>query len=153
MNYKANIAFGGQSACDTVIVNNELTQSRAEGIFCIESGFAWIFKNTIFDNSDGIVMFDSCPHVVGNDINQNQRSGISCCGASFPKMEKNQIYGNIQSGVNIRDTSVVVLRNNKIFSNFYQISARNTDKGTFDSLVTENEVEGDNECSSNCLIF
>ena len=27
-NYKANIAFGGPSACDTVIINNEITESR-----------------------------------------------------------------------------------------------------------------------------
>lgn len=68
-------------------------------------------------------------------------------------MEKNQIYGNIQSGVNIRDTSVTVMRNNKIFSNFYQISARNTDKKTFADLIDQNHVEGDNELSANCVLF
>jgi F-box protein 11 len=70
-NYKANIAFGGGSACDTVIINNEITESRQEGIFCIEAGFSWIYKNDISDNSDGIVMFDSSPHIAHNEISVN----------------------------------------------------------------------------------
>lgn len=60
-NYKANIAFGGTQSCDTVVINNEIKESRCEGIFMIEAGFAWIKRNRIVDNSDGIVMFDSVP--------------------------------------------------------------------------------------------
>lgn len=46
-NYKAQIAFGGAASCDTIVLKNEITKGRAEGIFAIESGFAWIFKNHI----------------------------------------------------------------------------------------------------------
>ena len=102
-NYKANIAYGGPSSSDTVILHNTIRESRAEGIFVIESGFSWIKRNNIIDNADGIIMFDSTPHVQGNIIEQNQRSGITCCGSSYPKLEGNEIFGNIQSGVNFRD--------------------------------------------------
>ena len=102
-NYKANIAYGGPSSSDTVILHNTIRESRAEGIFVIESGFSWIKRNNIIDNADGIILFDSTPHVQGNIIEQNQRSGITCCGSSYPKLEGNEIFGNIQSGVNFRD--------------------------------------------------
>ena len=36
-NYKANLAFGGAASADTVVIRNEIRESRAEGIFIIES--------------------------------------------------------------------------------------------------------------------
>ena len=83
-NYKANIAYGGGNSADTVILNNLISKSRSEGIFCIETGFSWIKHNDIYDNQDGIIMFDSCVHVSNNTIHENQRSGIVCSGSSFP---------------------------------------------------------------------
>jgi parallel beta-helix repeat protein len=70
-NYKANIAFGGDSSSDTIISNNKIYSSRSEGIFMIESGFSWIKNNQIYDNNDGIVMFDSSPYILENVINEN----------------------------------------------------------------------------------
>ena len=55
----------------------------------IEAGFAWVTRNRIIDNSDGIVMFDSVANISYNTIEGNQRSGITMCGASFPKIEFN----------------------------------------------------------------
>lgn len=71
MNYKANIAFGGDMSCDTTILSNEISEGRCEGIFGIETGFAWIIKNKIFNNSDGIVIFDSATHISDNEIMEN----------------------------------------------------------------------------------
>lgn len=93
-NFKANIAYGGQKACDTVIINNEIYRSRAEGIFAIESGYAWIHKNKIMENADGILTYDSSPNIANNDISENTRSGITLCGASYPHIYKNSIYGH-----------------------------------------------------------
>jgi len=71
MNYKANIAFGGDMSCDTTILSNEISEGRCEGIFGIETGYAWIIKNKIFNNSDGVVIFDSATHISGNEIMEN----------------------------------------------------------------------------------
>ena len=38
-NFKANIALGGINSGDTMIVRNRIRESRAEGIFMLESGF------------------------------------------------------------------------------------------------------------------
>ena len=127
-NFKANIALGGPKASDCVIIKNTISSSRAEGIFLIEVGFCWLIRNTIIDNADGIVMFDSNPNVEGNQINNNMRSGVSCLGSSFPKITANVIFGNHQSGLNFRDSSTGDIKDNKIFKNYFQISAHNLNK-------------------------
>lgn len=123
-NYKANIAYGGTNSCDTVILNNLIFRSRSEGIFCIEGGYSWIKHNDIFDNSDGIIMFDSCNYISNNQIHENQRSGIICSGSSFPMIEQNQIFGNNQTGITVRDNSRVDAKQNKLFANYYQFSMK-----------------------------
>ena len=119
MNYKANLAFGGDGSSDTVIYNNRIYSSRSEGIFIIESGFCWVKKNEVYDNNDGIIMFDSSPHISENTINENQRAGLIISGSSYPKVEMNSIYGNSTSGIIIRDNGYGLIRQNKIFSNYY----------------------------------
>ena len=86
--------MGGPKASDCVILKNQILSSRHEGIFLIETGYCWIFRNKIKDNADGIVMFDSMPHISDNVINNNTRAGVVCNGSSFPKIEKNVIFGN-----------------------------------------------------------
>lgn len=141
-NYKANIAYGGQNSADTVILNNLIFKGRSEGIFCIEGGFSWIKHNDIFDNSDGILMFDSCTHVSNNQIHENQRSGIICSGSSFPQIEQNQIFGNNQTGITVRDNSRISVKQNKLFANFYQFSMSHTSKKDLAKMMKRNSVEG-----------
>lgn len=127
-NYKANIAFGGENSWDTVIHRNEIFGSRSEGIFVIESGYAWIAHNNIYDNNDGIILFDSCPWVSSNKVNENQRSGVILSGSSYPMLEYNHIYGNASSGVIIRDNSNGDIKLNKVrpFSNSLRLRATTT---------------------------
>lgn len=46
-NIKANIALGGANSVDTFVVENKILGGRCEGIFLIECGKCWIFRNTI----------------------------------------------------------------------------------------------------------
>jgi parallel beta-helix repeat protein len=39
-NFKANIAMGGVNSGDTVVLRNRIRESRAEGIFLMESGYS-----------------------------------------------------------------------------------------------------------------
>lgn len=113
-NFKANIAFGGEGSGDTVIFNNNIYSSRAEGIFAIEAGFSWIMNNRIHDNNDGIVLFDSSTYISKNQINENMRAGVLASGVSFPKIEQNTIFGNVSSGILVRDNSSAKIVNNKV---------------------------------------
>jgi F-box protein 11 len=49
-NIKANIALGGANSVDTFIVENKILGGRCEGIFLIECGKCWIFRNVIAEN-------------------------------------------------------------------------------------------------------
>ena len=153
-NYKANIAYGGHNSADTIILNNLIYQSRSEGIFCIEGGFSWIKHNDIYDNSDGILMYDSCCHISNNQIHENQRTGIIASGSSFPQIEQNQIFGNNQTGVTVRDNSSIKIKDNKLFANFYQLSMKHCPKAEQVQILRENVIEGLNEFyNATCTIF
>lgn len=80
----------------------------------IESGYGWVVSNQIYDNNDGIIMFDSSPNVTDNSIHENQRTGMIISGCSFPKVQFNKIYGNSTSGIILRDDSTGLITNNKV---------------------------------------
>ena len=133
-----------------MVYKNKIHSSRSEGIFIIEGGFCWIKSNQIYDNNDGIIMFDSYPHLTENNIHMNQRAGIIACGNSFPKVEKNDICGNSMAGIVVRHNSFCTILNNRIFSNFYQISARNLNQKQRKQIIDDNEINGENEFLYTC---
>ena len=45
--------------------------------------------NDIYENNDGIIMFDSSPQFFRNEIHENQRAGVIVSGSSFPRLEYN----------------------------------------------------------------
>lgn len=137
-----------------MILNNLIYRSRSEGIFCIEGGYSWIKHNYIYDNSDGIIMYDSCIHISYNHIQENQRSGIICTGSSFPKIEMNEIFGNHQTGITVRDNSRVDVKENDMFANFYQFSMKSLTASKQRKLLKYNKIQGDNEFyNSTCYLF
>lgn len=141
-NFKANIAFGGENSNDTVILKNQIYAGRSEGIFIIDSGFSNIYENHIFDNNDGIILFDASPHIFGNKIKDHQRTGIIASGSSFPKIERNEIYGNACTGILVRDNSEAFINKNKIHENYYQLSIRSLATKKIKYLKESNIIDG-----------
>ncbi len=156
-NYKANIAFGGENSADTVILKNKIHSGRSEGIFIIESGFSYIYENEIYDNNDGIILFDSSPHVFGNEIRDHQRSGMIVSGSSYPKVEWNEIFGNATTGILVRDNSeAFITKQNKIHENYYQLSIRKLARDKVKKIWEHNIIDGPCEMPSLinlCTIF
>ena len=113
-NFKANIALGGVNSGDTVIMRNRIRDSRAEGIFMLESGFCQVQMNEIYGNNDGIVMSDSTCLLERNDITENARAGVICSGLSFPKIIKNVIAHNLVAGLLFRDEAIADCSYNKV---------------------------------------
>lgn len=97
-----------------MIVRNRIRESRAEGIFLLESGFCQIIMNEIYGNNDGIVMTDSTCLLERNDIMENARAGVICTGLSFPRISKNVIAHNLVSGVLFRDEAIADCSYNKV---------------------------------------
>jgi len=123
VNFKANIALGGIHSADTVILNNTVYEGRAEGIFAIESGYAWIRGNTIKRNTDGIVLVDSSPHIANNQISENMRAGVVSYACSFPKLDGNTITGHGSAGVIVRNGSAPLMTENELTDNYYAVSS------------------------------
>mmetsp|Transcript_42070 Transcript_42070/g.64493 ORF Transcript_42070/g.64493 Transcript_42070/m.64493 type:complete len:113 (+) Transcript_42070:1577-1915(+) len=110
--------------------------------------------NDIYDNSDGIILFDSCNHISRNRIHENQRCGVICSGSSFPEILHNHIFGNNQTGITIRDNSRGDIKANELFANFYQLSMVSASQKEQEQLEDENKIVGNSEYTSSiCNIF
>lgn len=141
-NIKANIAFGGDLSCNTVITNNKIFKGRCEGIFCVEGGFGIIHGNDIIENHDGIICCTSVPLIERNNITQNKKSGIIVIKDGRPKVYYNTIKKNGEVGLFIRDKSIGVYQNNVIRNNRIElIVERKTPE--LAKVHKENKIQGE----------
>jgi len=113
-NIKANIALGGTNSVNTIIVENQISRGRCEGIFIIEGGNAWIMRNNIIENNDGIVCISSVPDITKNKISKNKSNGIMLLKNSKPVIKDNLITENDGIGLFIRDKSHGVIKANHV---------------------------------------
>ena len=104
-NIKANIAFGGKSAENTVIIGNMIFSSSSEGIFLMLSGRCIVYNNKIYDNYNGIVVMEATPDISYNEIYGNKNNGILVLRASELVMRFNSIHGNQGVGLLLREKS------------------------------------------------
>lgn len=116
-NIKANLAFGGENSCNTVVLNNKISGGRCEGVFIIDGGRAQIHNNDIYGNFDGIICLKSFPEIYGNKIQSNKSNGVMIMRDAQPIMNNNAIVNNSAIGVLIKDKSKGVYVNNKIKGN------------------------------------
>ena len=69
------------------VTDNEIYRGRSEGVFCIDSEGGLIVRNKIFENNDGIVLFNAKKiEVSENEIMNNVRSGCLIGAQSEPKI-------------------------------------------------------------------
>lgn len=57
-------------------MENNISGGRCEGIFIIEGANAWIIRNNINENNDGIVCIKSAPEILTNKIIKNKSNGV-----------------------------------------------------------------------------
>jgi parallel beta-helix repeat protein len=58
-----------------------------------------VFKNTIRENNDGVVLVHSEGNISDNVISQNLRSGVLTAGNTKAELTKNLIIQNKNNGV------------------------------------------------------
>ena len=75
-NVRANIAYGGRSSQNTMIIRNYIKESYEEGIYISKGGYSLITNNCIMENMDGIIMKDSSPNIMNNEIKNNKKCGL-----------------------------------------------------------------------------
>lgn len=124
-NLKANIALGGEGSGETMIFQNVIHSSPSEGIFMIQCANVMIYKNEIFNNYDGIVVYESCPEIRMNVIKNNTANGILVMRCSAPIIENNQVEENEVIGVLIKDICEPKLFKNKVENNEVNVASEN----------------------------
>ena len=153
-NLKANVAFGGETGLMTRVINNDIYRARSEGIFVIDSAGGLIARNRIFENNDGIVLFNAKNiEVSENDIMNNVRSGCLIGAESEPKMFQNQVKENKFIGIMFRDGSKGEYFNNIIENNPTQCYYTNSCKDLIDTLEEKNKINGRIDTETGCNIF
>ena len=153
-NLKANVAFGGETGLMTRVIDNEIYRARSEGIFCIDSTGGIIARNKIFENNDGIVLFNAKNiEISENDIINNVRSGCLIGAESEPKMFRNQVKDNKFIGIMFRDGSKGEYYDNIIESNPTQCYYTNSCKDLIDAQLEKNQINGRTDTETRCVIF
>jgi F-box protein 11 len=153
-NIKANIAFGGKLAENSLVIENKLYGSRNEGIFIIEANGGRISKNEIYDNNDGIIMVN-CDELelFENNVYNNIRCGILVSDKSNPVLKGNLIHDNQFLGLFIRDKSGGTYQNNELKSNISQLYLSKNCKKILPGIQNNNILEGRIDVQSSCMIF
>ena len=153
-NLKANVAFGGETGSMTRVINNDIYRARSEGIFCIDSTGGLIVRNRIFENNDGIVLFNAKNiEISENDIMNNVRSGCLIGAESEPKMFRNQVKENKFIGIMFRDGSKGEYFENIIENNPTQCYYTNSCKDLIDIQEENNKINGRSDTETRCIIF
>lgn len=153
-NIKANIAFGGDLAQNTSIVNNKIFNGGSEGIFVMLSGSCSIFRNSIYGNYDGVVVMEAVPDISFNKIYSNRNNGVQLLRGSMPTMRMNTIFKNEGVGMVFRDFSFGNIQNNIIRDNEMNavVEFRNKD---VELLEEKNDIHGflDIPAKKNCELI
>ena len=145
-NVRANIAYGGSSSQDTVIIRNCIKESYEEGIYISKGGYSLITDNTIMENMDGIIMKNASPNLMNNRIKNNKKCGIYLLGDSFPHISRNFLENNILCGLFMGDNSYGIIKENTIHSSYMQFAIQGLEEERLKELMAENEVIGSYEC-------
>ena len=116
-NIKANVAFGGEQAENSVILRNKIFNSASEGIFVILAARCAILKNEIYGNYDGVICVESVPEFAYNNVFRNRNNGIICLRGSQPELRNNNIYENEGVGLVLREKSYGPSEGNTIIDN------------------------------------
>ena len=126
-NIKANIALGGSKSSDNLIMHNKIYKSTSEGIFLMNSGNVIIYNNCIYQNYEGIVVYEGSADISFNEIYKNVTNGISVMKNSKPFLRNNRIFLNQGIGVFVRDISVPAFFENHLEKNEVDFVSENSE--------------------------
>ena len=112
-----------------LIQGNELDNNAAAGIHFYNGGVDMgsgnvVTRNSLHDNSTGIVAWDTTGATISNNLLYNHASGqgISAKNASGLQVYNNSITGSGGYGIDLSNSSSVVIRNNIVYNNTVNIN-------------------------------
>jgi len=105
----------------------------------INAGNAWIVRNNITENNDGIIAITSVADIINNEVHKNKSSGIMLLKDSRPRLTDNKIHGNDCIGLFVRDKSVGVIKDNMIEKNKIDLLVEKRNK-LLDNILDDNNL-------------
>ena len=153
-NLRTNIAFGGQLTRNTRIIENEIYNSRNEGIYVVDADGGEIGNNKIYNNNEGMILI-RCRDVFiyCNEFYKNMRTAILLSDQSTATLLKNEIYENYFIGLLVRDQSEGRFKDNLIRQNVIQFYLSKECLNQRKYIKKLNDVQGRYEVADYCSIF
>lgn len=140
-NMKANLVMGGELSGETMVLQNALHSSPSEGVFMVQCANAMFYRNEVFGNYDGLVIYESSPEVRNNVIRNNSTNGVLMLKGSSPILEGNVVEENEVIGVVIKDLSAPKMLRNRIENNEVNVASENI---AFNYSLPKEEFKGRN---------
>ena len=153
-NIRTNIAFGGLLTGKTRILENEIYNSRNEGIYIVEAEGGEIGNNKIYNNNDGMVLI-RCKDIFiyCNEFYKNMRTAILLSDESTATLLKNEICENYFIGLLVRNSSQGRFKDNLIRQNVIQFYLSKDCLNQRSYIKRLNDVQGRYEVADYCNIF
>ena len=153
-NLRTNISFGGLLTNNTRILENEIYNSRNEGIYIVDAEGGEIGNNKIYNNNEGMILI-RCKDVFiyCNEIYKNMRTAILLSDQSTATLLKNEIYENYFIGLLVRDSSQGRFKDNLIRQNVIQFYLSKDCLNQRKYIKKLNDVQGRYEVADYCSIF
>ena len=153
-NLRTNISFGGKLTNQTKILENEIYNSRNEGIYIVDADGGEIGNNKIYNNNEGLILI-RCKDIFiyNNEIYKNMRTAILLSDKSTATLLKNEIYENYFIGLLIRDSSQGRFKDNVLRQNViqYYLSKECLIQRRYINKL--NDVQGRYEVADYCSVF
>jgi len=153
-NIRTNIAFGGLLTGKTRILENEIYNSRNEGIYIVDAEGGEIGNNKIYNNNDGMVLI-RCKDIFlyCNEFYKNMRTAILLSDSSTATLLKNEICENYFIGILVRDGSQGRFKDNLIRQNVIQFYLSKNCLNQKSYVKKLNDVQGRYEVADYCCVF
>ena len=153
-NIRTNIAFGGLLTSKTRILENEIYNSRNEGIYIVDAEGGEIGNNKIYNNNDGMVLI-RCKDIFiyCNEFYKNMRTAVLLSDSSTATMLKNEVCENYFIGLLVRDKSQGRFKDNLIRQNVIQFYLSKDCLNQKSYVKRLNDVQGRYEVADYCSVF
>lgn len=153
-NLRTNISFGGKLTNKTRIIENEIYNSRNEGIYIVDADGGEIGNNKIYNNNEGLILI-RCKDIFiyCNEIYKNMRTAILLSDKSTATLLKNEIYENSFIGLLVRDKSQGRFKDNLLRQNVIQYYLSKECLYQKSYINKLNDVQGRYELADYCNIF
>ncbi len=138
---RAGIRLAGSNQSNSIVMNNKIKNSKADGISIVDSNDIIIKNNQIIENEKGIGVLDSFSILISNNTIISNINAIKLIKTSDVIIINNDILDNKKTGIILHRTDTTQIELNNIKNNLVGI---NISKYCSDNKISNNNIFLDN---------